>query len=192
MKIVFATNNINKLKEVRQLLPSIEIVSLQEIGCNVDIPETATTLKGNAIIKANFITKNYGLDCFADDTGLEVEALNGAPGVFSARYAGEDGNSEKNMQKLLQNLENKTNRKAQFKTVIALNLKGKQYLFEDVCKGKITQSKQGNDGFGYDPIFKPTGFNTTFAQMSLKEKGVISHRGKAVKKLISFLNNLES
>ncbi len=188
MKIVFATNNPNKLKEVRQLLPSIEIVSLQEIGCTEDIPETANTLEGNAIIKANYITKNYGFDCFADDTGLEVEALNGAPGVFSARYAGKDANSEKNMQKLLTELNDKLTKKAQFRTVVALNLKGKQHLFEGVCTGEILTKKHGEKGFGYDPIFKPTGFNQSFAQMTLEEKGTISHRGKAIKKLIDFLN----
>ncbi|MCF6279312.1 MAG: non-canonical purine NTP diphosphatase [Flavobacteriaceae bacterium] len=192
MKIVFATNNANKLKEVRQSLSSIEIISLQDIGCFDDIPETANTLEGNAILKANFVTKNYGCDCFADDTGLEVEALNGVPGVYSARYAGANSDSEKNMQKLLSELDSKTNRKAQFKTVVTLNLKGRQYLFEGICKGEILTEKYGKKGFGYDPIFKPTGFKKSFAQMTLEEKGSISHRGKAIKKLIEFLNQLKS
>ena len=192
MKIVFATNNANKLKEVQQLVPSIEIVSLQEIGCFDDIPETANTLEGNAILKANYVTKNYGFDCFADDTGLEVEALNGAPGVYSARYAREDADSENNMQKLLSELKNKANRNAQFRTVIALNIEGEQHLFEGICKGEILTKKQGEKGFGYDPIFKPSGFTTSFAQMSMKEKGSISHRGKAIKKLIEYLNNSNS
>ncbi len=192
MKIIFATNNANKLKEVQQLVPSVEIVSLQEIGCFDDIPETTNTLEGNAILKANYITKNYGFDCFADDTGLEVEALKGAPGVFSARYAGENADSEKNMQKLLSELKNNTNKNAQFRTVVALNLKGEQQLFEGICKGKILTNKQGSKGFGYDPIFKPTGFDTSFAQMTLEEKGSISHRGKAIKKLIEYLNAINS
>ena len=192
MKIVFATNNANKLKEVQQLLPSVEIISLQDIGCFEDIPETADTLEGNAILKANFVTKNYGFDCFADDTGLEVEALNGAPGVFSARYAGENADSEKNMQKLLSELKNKSNRNAKFKTIVALNLKENQYLFKGICKGEILTEKHGEKGFGYDPIFKPSSFNTSFAQMTLEEKGQISHRGKAIKKLIEYLNTLNS
>ena len=192
MKIVFVTYNANKLKEVQQLLPSVEIISLQEIDCFDDIPETAATLEGNAIIKANYITNNYGLDCFADDTGLEVEALNGAPGVYSARYAGEEADAEKNMQKLLSELKNNTNRKAQFRTVVALNLKGGQHLFEGVCKGEILTKKHGEKGFGYDPIFKPTGFNNSFAQMSMAEKGRISHRGKAIEKLITFLSTYKS
>ncbi|PHR68766.1 MAG: non-canonical purine NTP pyrophosphatase [Lutibacter sp.] len=192
MKIVFATNNANKLKEVEALLPQIEILSLQDIECYKDIPETANTLEGNAILKANYVTKNYGFDCFADDTGLEVEALDGAPGVYSARYAGEDADSEKNMQKLLKTLKNNTNRKAQFRTVVALNLNGEQQLFEGNCEGEILTKKQGEKGFGYDPIFKPTGFKTSFAEMTLAEKGAISHRGKAIKKLIAFLSTYKS
>ena len=192
MKIVFATNNANKLKEVQQLLPSVEIISLQEIDCFDDIPETAATLEGNAIIKANYITKNYGFDCFADDTGLEVEALNGAPGVYSARYAGENADSENNMQKLLSELKNNTNRKAQFRTVVALNLNGEQHLFEGACKGEILTEKHGEKGFGYDPVFQPNGFETSFAQMPMAEKGVISHRGKAIQKLIAFLSTYKT
>jgi XTP/dITP diphosphohydrolase len=187
--LVFATNNNHKLIEVKQLLPDYKIISLKEINCFDDIPETENTLQGNAVLKANYITEKFGYNCFADDTGLEVEALNNEPGVFSARYAGMDNNSEKNIEKLLTNLSNKKNRKAQFRTVVALNLNGKQYLFEGVCKGTILENKQGESGFGYDPIFKPSGYEKSFAEMSLDEKGKISHRGKAIKKLIDFLNN---
>ena len=187
--LVFATNNEHKLLEVKTLLPNYKIISLAEINCFDDIPETKNTLQGNAILKANYITKKFGFNCFADDTGLEVEALNNEPGVYSARYAGKDGNSEKNMEKLLVNLTNKKNRKAQFRTVVALNLDGEQYLFEGICKGSILEKKQGESGFGYDPIFQPLGFKKSFAEMSLKEKGKISHRGQAIKKLVEFLNS---
>lgn len=188
MQIVFATNNKNKIQEVQQLLPStIEIISLKSIGCFEEIPETAATIQKNAIIKANYVTQKYGYDCFADDTGLEVEALNGEPGAFSARYAGEHCNSDDNMNKLLDALSNETNRNAQFKTVIALNLNGTQHLFTGIARGEITLEKIGYQGFGYDPIFKPEGFKKTFAQLSLEEKGLISHRGKATKQLINFL-----
>lgn len=190
MKLVFATNNKNKILEVQQMLPeSIEIISLKSIGCFEEIPETATTIEENAIMKANYVTQKYGYDCFADDTGLEVESLNGEPGVFSARYAGEQKNAVDNMNKLLVNLQNKTNRSAQFKTVIVLNLSGKQHLFTGIAPGEITLEKTGNQGFGYDPIFKPEGFLETFAQLSLEEKGQISHRGKATQQLIEFLKN---
>ncbi|TRX20757.1 non-canonical purine NTP diphosphatase [Flavobacterium franklandianum] len=190
MKLVFATNNKNKIVEVQQMLPStIEIISLESIGCFEEIPETADTIEENAIMKADYVTQKYGYDCFADDTGLEVEALNGEPGVFSARYAGEQRNSEDNMNKLLESLSNENNRKAQFKTVIALNLNGKQHLFTGISKGEITLEKTGNQGFGYDPIFKPEGYKMTFAQLSLEEKGTISHRGKATEQLIAFLKN---
>jgi XTP/dITP diphosphohydrolase len=190
MKIVFATNNKNKIAEVQQMLPSnIEIISLESIGCFEEIPETADTIIENAIMKANYVTQKYGYDCFADDTGLEVEALNGEPGVFSARYAGEQRNSEDNMNKLLAALADETNRKAQFKTVIALNLNGKQHLFTGIALGEITLEKTGYQGFGYDPIFKPEGYEATFAQLSLEEKGIISHRGKATEQLIAFLEN---
>ena len=188
-KLVFATNNENKLKEVKAMLSNFEVVGLTEIGITEDIDETAETLEGNAKIKANYVTEKLGLNCFADDTGLEVEALNNAPGVFSARYSGEHHNSEANMKKLLFELKNITNRKAQFRTAIVLNLNGKQHLFEGVCKGIILDEKKGIEGFGYDPIFKPDGFKTSFAEMSMKEKGEISHRGKAIQKLIIFLNN---
>ncbi|HSQ47300.1 MAG TPA: non-canonical purine NTP diphosphatase [Lutibacter sp.] len=188
LKLVFATNNKHKLEEVQAMLTNFDIVSLADINCFDNIPETATTLEGNAILKANYITQKYGLDCFADDTGLEVEALNNEPGVYSARYAGENNNAEANMNKLLQHLENSKNRKAQFKTAIALNIKGKQFIFEGVCKGTILTEKRGDSGFGYDPIFKPEGFNRSFAEMNLTEKGSISHRGKAIEKLVTFLN----
>lgn len=188
LKLVFATNNKNKLKEVEAMLPYFEIVSLEAINCFEDIPETSDTLEGNAIIKANFITEKYGLNCFADDTGLEVEALNNEPGVYSARYAGENCTPEDNIQKLLKELGNNLNRKAQFRTAVALNIEGKQYIFEGICKGEILKEKHGENGFGYDPIFKPEGFSKSFAEMNLDEKGKISHRGKAIEKLVTFLN----
>ena len=191
MKIVFASNNKNKILEIQSMLPeSIQIVSLESIGCFEEIPETSDTIEGNAILKANYVTENYGFDCFADDTGLEVEALNGEPGVYSARYAGEQKNADDNMNKLLDELANKTNRRAQFKTVIALNLKGKQYLFEGIASGEIIKEKIGTGGFGYDPIFKPTNYDETFAQLSLDIKNEISHRGKATKALLEFLQNI--
>jgi XTP/dITP diphosphohydrolase len=189
MKIVFATNNPNKIKEIQSMLPdNIEIISLESIDCNEDIPETSDTIEGNAIQKANYVLDNYGYDCFADDTGLEVEALNNEPGVFSARYAGEQRNADDNMNKLLSNLENKSNRNAQFKTVICLNLNGEQHLFAGIAKGEITMNKSGNGGFGYDSIFRPDGFSETFAEISLELKNEISHRGKATKELIDFLS----
>jgi len=188
MKIVFATNNANKIKEIQSMLPeSIQIISLESIGCHEEIPETADTIEENAMMKANFVTEKYGYDCFADDTGLEVDILNGEPGVFSARYAGEQKSAEDNMEKLLLNLENQTNRKAQFKTVITLNLKDKQYLFTGIARGEITLEKTGNQGFGYDPIFRPENYQETFAQLSLETKNEISHRGKATRELLDFL-----
>ena len=189
LKLVFATNNKNKLKEVQAMLTNFEIVSLADINCFDDIPETADTLTGNAILKADYITKKFGLNCFADDTGLEVKALNGEPGVYSARYAGTENNSEKNMHKLLTKLGNNLNREAKFKTAIALNINKKQFIFEGICKGHILKQKQGNSGFGYDPIFMPEGFKKSFAEMDLNEKGAISHRGKAIQELVHFLNN---
>lgn len=188
IEIVFATNNPNKLKEVQALLPEgIKLISLKEIGCLEDIPETQNTIEGNAIQKANYIKTNYNKDCFADDTGLEVMALKGAPGVYSARYAGPEKNASKNIKKLLDNLENETNRKAQFKTVIALNYNNQTFTFEGVCKGNITTHKIGTGGFGYDPVFMPNDKQQTFAELSLKEKNTIGHRGLAMAKLISFL-----
>ena len=189
MKLVFATNNLNKLKEVQELLPkSITLLSLEDIGCKEDIPETQQTIEGNAIQKAKYVKQNYGYDCFADDTGLEVEVLNNEPGVFSARYAGAQRNSDDNMTKLLSNLENKSNRNAQFKTVIALHLNGKLKTFTGICKGEITKEKFGDKGFGYDPIFKAIGYDKTFAEISLEDKNKIGHRGKAVQLLIGFLD----
>ena len=171
------------------LVPSnITILSLEDIGCDVDIPETANTIEGNAILKANYVTENYGYPCFADDSGLEVDALNGAPGVYSARYAGEEKDDNKNIDKLLFELSEKANRKANFKTVIALNLNGEQHLFTGIINGKIIHERKGTNGFGYDPIFIADGYEITFAEMSIEEKSTISHRGKAVKQLISFLN----
>jgi XTP/dITP diphosphohydrolase len=188
MKIVFATNNPNKILEIQSMLPeSIQIISLEDIGCFEDIPETSDTIEGNAIQKANYILEKYGYDCFADDTGLEVEALNNEPGVYSARYAGEQRNADDNMNKLLANLKEKTNRKAQFKTVICLNLNGEQHLFTGIASGEIIKEKTGNGGFGYDPIFQPEGYQHTFAQISLAEKNIISHRGKATQLLLDFL-----
>lgn len=188
LKLVFATNNKNKLKEVQAMLTNFEIVSLGNINCFDDIPETTETLEGNAILKANYITEKYNLNCFADDTGLEVKALNNEPGVYSARYAGEENNAEENIKKLLKELGNNSNRKAQFRTVIALIINQKQYIFEGICKGEILLKKQGENGFGYDTIFMPEGFNKSFAEMDINEKGSISHRGKAVEKLVTFLN----
>ncbi|MAX71131.1 MAG: non-canonical purine NTP pyrophosphatase [Flavobacteriaceae bacterium] len=191
MKLVFATNNLNKLKEVQALVPNhIELLSLSDIGCNEDIPETQPTIEGNAIQKAEYIKNNYGYDCFADDTGLEVDALNGEPGVYSARYAGPQRNAEDNMNKLLSALLNKTDRKAQFKTVIALHLNGNLKSFTGICKGEITSDKHGEKGFGYDPIFKAEGYDQTFAEISLEEKNKIGHRGKAVSMLVDYLENL--
>ena len=191
MKLVFATNNLHKLKEVQEMLSnSIEVLSLKDIGCFEDIEETESTLEGNAKLKADYITKKYGFDCFADDTGLEVEALDGDPGVYSARYAGEHGNAEKNMEKLLIELKNKSNRKGKFKTIIALNLTNKQYLFEGICDGEILKEKTGVKGFGYDPIFKPSNASCSFAEMNSEEKNIISHRGIAIQKLVKFLNSL--
>ena len=189
MQLVFATNNQNKLKEVQALVPKhIKLLSLADICCNEDIPETQSTIEGNAIQKAEYLKANYNYDCFADDTGLEVEALNGEPGVYSARYAGQQRNSDDNMNKLLSELKNKDSRKAQFKTVIALHLNGKLETFTGICKGEITTGKHGQDGFGYDPIFKAEGYDQTFAEISLDEKNKIGHRGKAVSQLIKFLN----
>ncbi len=188
MKLVFATNNVNKLKEVQEMLPnSIELLSLKDIHCFDEIDETETTLEGNARLKASCVTQKYGYHCFADDTGLEVESLDGKPGVYSARYAGEPSNSENNMQKLLQELNGKENRKAQFRTAICLQLDGKQFFFDGICKGEILTKKQGEKGFGYDPIFQPEGYCQSFARMQRNEKNKISHRGLAIKKLVIFL-----
>ncbi|GAA4281613.1 non-canonical purine NTP diphosphatase [Gaetbulibacter aestuarii] len=189
MELVFATNNKNKIKEVQKLIPNnIKLLSLEDIGCFEDIPETQDTIGGNAIQKAQYVKKNYGYNCFADDTGLEVSALNGAPGVYSARYAGKAKDPEANMKKLLSALSGKNDRSAQFKTVIALMVNDHTSTFTGICKGKITKEKFGDGGFGYDPIFKPDGFEETFAEMDLELKNHIGHRGKATKKLIEFLS----
>ncbi len=188
MKLNFATNNKHKLQEVREVLgDSFRVESLQSLGINEDIPEDQQTLEGNAMQKARFLYDRTGEDCFADDTGLEVEALNGAPGVYSARYAGESKNSLDNMALLLKNMEGVKNRKARFRTVIALILNGKEYLFEGVVNGVITEQPRGAAGFGYDPLFVPDGYTTTFAEMDSEAKNAISHRGLAVEKLAAFL-----
>ena len=187
IEIVFATNNPNKLYEVQAQLPKrIKLISLKDIECNEEIPETQNTIEGNAIQKANYVKNKYNLDCFAEDTGLEVEILNGEPGVYSARYAGPEKNAKDNIQKLLFKLKDKANRKAQFKTVIAMHFKGKLITFQGICKGEITENVMGSEGFGYDPIFKPLGNSKTFAQLSLNEKNKIGHRGRAVTQLIDF------
>ncbi|MBE6274455.1 MAG: non-canonical purine NTP diphosphatase [Bacteroides sp.] len=187
-KLVVATNNAHKLEEIAAILgDEMELLSLKDIKCFADIPETADTLEGNARQKAMYIYENYGMDCFADDTGLEVDALNGAPGVYSARYAGDGHDSEANMQKLLHELEGKKNRKAQFRTAICLIQEGKEYLFEGIVKGEIIQEKRGGAGFGYDPIFVPEGYEQTFAELGNDVKNTISHRARAVEKLCLFL-----
>jgi XTP/dITP diphosphohydrolase len=191
MKLVFATNNLNKLSEIRSLVKgSIDILSLNDINCNEELPETNFTIEENALQKAKYIFDNYGLNCFADDTGLEIQALDGDPGVFSARYAGEPSNAENNIKKVLDNLQGVSNREANFKTVIAIIINGKETLFKGICNGSITRNKLGQKGFGYDPIFIPDSFAITFAQMTKQQKNAISHRGKAVRKLIRFLINL--
>ena len=191
MKLIFATNNKHKLEEVREILGNqFEILSLKDINCFEEIPETQSTIKGNASQKAHYIYNKYKIDCSADDTGLEINALNGAPGVYSARYAGENCSYEDNVQKILKELKNETNRKAQFKTVISLIINKKEYFFEGKIKGKITNNKQGTSGFGYDPVFLPEGYSETFAELSAVEKNKISHRGLATQKLIKFLARL--
>ena len=195
MKIVFATNNAHKLSEIKDILgEGFEVLSLSDIGCHDDIPETAGTLEGNALLKAQYIHDHYHINCFADDTGLEVEALNGAPGVFSARYAGGEGHdSEANMSKLLSELKEKNNRKARFRTVIALieceegTTKPKTTCFEGIVEGHITKERHGSEGFGYDPIFMPDGYDKTFAELGMEIKNHISHRARAVEKLAQFL-----
>ncbi len=196
MKIVFATNNLHKLAEIKEILGSdFEVLSLADIGCHVDIPETSDTLEGNAQQKAKYVFDNYQLSCFADDTGLEVDALGGEPGVFSARYAGGEGHdSEANMAKLLYKLGNNSNRKARFRTVICLIIAGetpRQELFEGVVNGTIVNAKRGAAGFGYDPIFQPEGFDKTFGELGNEVKNTISHRARAVKKLADFMKNMK-
>jgi XTP/dITP diphosphohydrolase len=188
LKLVFASSNKNKIKEIRELTPpSINLLGLSDINCHADIPETGATIEENAILKAEYVVRNFDLNCFADDSGLEVEALNGAPGVYSARYAGKPKDDLKNIQKLLEQLRGKENRNARFKTVIALILDGKQHCFEGIIKGQITREMMGNNGFGYDPVFIPEGYSQTFAQMDGHTKNSISHRGIALHKLLQFL-----
>ncbi len=190
-KLVFATHNLHKLEEIRNILKNYEVVGLPDIGCHEDIVEDADDLQGNAKIKADFVTNNFHLDCFADDTGLEVEALGGAPGVYSARYAGEGCSYHDNVVKLLKALDGIENRKARFRTVIALNINGEQHFFEGVVNGKILTEEHGDGGFGYDPIFQPDGYDLSFSEMKMEEKNKISHRGRATAKLVEFLNNYE-
>lgn len=191
MKLVFATNNKHKLEEMRAILgDKVELLSLAEIGCFDDIPETADTLEGNALIKARYIYEKYAVSCFADDTGLEVEALDGAPGVYSARYAGENNDSQANMNKLLQNLTGKSNRNAQFRTVIALIIEGEEFLFDGIVRGRISEERMGSAGFGYDPIFIPDGYEESFAQMAAEQKNAISHRSRAASALNDYLETL--
>lgn len=188
MQLVFATQNSNKVNEIQALMPAgIEILSLHEIGCDDDIPETAITLEGNAILKADYIFKKFNVHCFADDTGLEVEALDGEPGVYSARYAGANRNADDNMDLLLQKLAGSSNRNARFRTAICLIVNGRQYLFDGIVNGKISTEKHGNEGFGYDPVFIPEGQDRTFAQMSLTEKNTMSHRKRAFDQMIHFV-----
>lgn len=191
MKIVFATNNMNKLAEVREMLgSSVEVLSLADIGCSVDIPETGQTLEENALIKARYVFDTYHLPCFADDTGLEIEALNGAPGVYSARYGGGKGhNSEANIQRVMREMRGKLNRHARFRTVIALieEDSAEPKLFEGIVNGAITTKRSGDEGFGYDPIFRPDGYNNTFAKMGNEQKNKISHRARAIAQLVEYL-----
>lgn len=188
-ELIFATNNLHKLTEIQSIIgDKFSIKSLQQIGCNEDIPETSPTLEGNALLKAEFVFNRYGKNCFADDTGLEIEALNGRPGVFSARYATNGHDFEANIDKVLSELSGIENRKARFRTVIALILDGSVHYFEGIVNGEIIAEKKGGKGFGYDPVFLPDGYQLTFAEMSLSEKNTISHRAKAVNRLVEFLN----
>jgi XTP/dITP diphosphohydrolase len=189
-KLIFATNNKHKLSEIRNILAwKYEVLGLKDIGFEGDIPETGTTLHENASIKSKFIFENFGTDCFSDDTGLEIDALGGNPGVYSARYAGEEANPEKNIEKVLLEMKGSSNRSARFKTVISLILNGKEYFFEGKIEGKIISEKRGTTGFGYDPIFVPVGYNYTFAEMNLAAKNQISHRALATAQLAGFLEN---
>lgn len=190
MKLVFATSNQNKAKEIQKILPSfIQIMTLKDLELDDDIPETADTMEGNAILKSEYIVKRFGIDCFADDSGLEIEALEGAPGVYSARYAGEERDDEKNLQLVLSKMEKTTNRRARFKTVIALSVKNQMHLFEGIVEGKIGYHKKGELGFGYDPIFEPENCGKTFAEMAIDEKNKYSHRARAMEKMIRFIES---
>ena len=191
MKLVFATHNANKAKEIQSLLPeNFQILTLSDINCHEEIPETAETLEGNSLLKAKFVSDHFNLNCFADDTGLEIEALNGRPGVYSARYAGEEKSAEANMNLVLSELEKESNRKAQFRTVITLILNDKTHIFEGIVRGEMSTEKRGSDGFGYDPIFIPEGKSKTFAEMTLAEKNQQSHRARAFEKMVTFLHSL--
>lgn len=191
MKLIFATHNKNKAKEVKSIMPSfIELLSLDDINFHDEIDETASTLEGNALLKAKTIFEKTGINCFADDSGLLVDALNGEPGVYSARYAGEQKNDQDNMQKLLHELNDKPNKNAHFKTVMALIIDGKEHLFEGKIEGKIITEKLGSNGFGYDPIFVPDGYNETFAQLDSETKNKISHRARALQKMLEFLKTI--
>lgn len=188
MKLIFATHNHNKAHEIQAMMPEgIEVLTLDEIHCFEEIPETEKNLEGNATMKAQYIVDEFNLNCFADDTGLEIEALNGEPGVYSARYAGESRDANANMDLVLEKMKGQSNRKAQFRTAIALYWDGEMYLFEGIVKGTILAEKRGKDGFGYDPIFEPENSEKSFAEMSLAEKNTISHRARALKKMIDFL-----
>jgi XTP/dITP diphosphohydrolase len=190
MKLVFATHNEHKAKEIQSIMPEgIEILTLDGIGCHDDIPETADTLEGNATLKAMYVAEHFQLNCFADDTGLEIEALNGEPGVYSARYAGEQKDPKANMEKVLDKLKDSPNRNARFRTSIALYLDGKMYHFDGIVNGSITTEKRGNEGFGYDPIFEPENSGKTFAEMELSEKNTVSHRARAISQMMIFLKN---
>jgi len=187
--LIFATNNLNKIKEIKYAISDFDIMGLLDLNITEEIPETGNSLNANALQKARYIHQKTGLDCFADDTGLEIEALDGRPGVYSARYAGPERNPEKNIKRVLEELKGSKNRKAQFKTIIALIIDGKEYFFEGKVEGEILKEKQGLDGFGYDPIFRPFGYDQSFAEMSLELKNKISHRGLAIKKLLEFLRS---
>ena len=190
MKLVFATHNLNKLKEVKEMVPEgIEILSLSDINCTEEIEETGTTLEENARIKVTYVKDHYGYDCFSDDSGLEIDSLNGAPGVYSARYAGEDKNNDNNIKKVWKNLKDKENKSGQFRTIIAADIKGKKSLFEGIIRGTLIDEKRGEGGFGYDPIFVPTGHSKTFAELEKKVKNTISHRAKAFNFFIKDLNS---
>ena len=190
-QICFVTGNKNKLQEIQQLLFSFKIISLDDLNFFDDIPETENTIEGNAFLKANFINNKFNIDCFSDDTGLFIDSLDGLPGVKSARFAGENSNSEENISLVLKSLENKKSRTATFKTVICLIINNRKHFFEGSVPGTITEQKSGESGFGYDPIFIPFGYNKTFSEMTIEEKNLISHRSKAVQKLIKFLNSYE-
>lgn len=189
-EVIFATSNPNKVREVNEMLPHLTIKSLKDIGCTEEVPETTGTIQGNALQKARYVSENYKVNCFSEDTGLEVEALNGEPGVDTAHYAGPERSADANMALLLTNLEGKESRKARFRTVVALILNGEEHQFEGIVNGTIAQAKMGNGGFGYDPIFIPDGYDTSFAEMDKTEKNKISHRGRAIEKLMKFLNSL--